>query len=168
MNSATILNDYLLSKSRVEDILPLEAFQKEFPKGTSKSLIEAIYKELVSQRQTILEDTRGKVTETFDLPIEKLIKLQSSISQDRDIGLTSKSTLENLVERLENLLQELHTDSLRIDNHIRDEIKLLYILVDELSDLRHSKKKLDKHAISNLLVDASKSARKLETSLNNS
>lgn len=163
MDSSAIVQNYLVSKSGLDNILTLDQFQREFPKGTSRGLVQNIYNELVNQRKEhVVQPVKKETEQIFEIPIEEVVKrnLESSLHTP---SLLQKETLDDLVSRLEKLVTLLTDEVNVIDNRLQRGTKEIKTMIQDLDNLRYSRTGIDIDTVSHLIKEAITSVTKFES-----
>lgn len=133
MDSTFILENFLLSRSRIGAAVTAEQFRKELPSDIPPEVGEKIYKELAKQREDLIEPVKGRIKEEFDIPIETL---ESSTVLNSPNG---KYSIEQLVEDMNQLEKQLDTSRTSLDKEINGELAAIKAIIDELNDLKYGK-----------------------------
>lgn len=134
MESSIILENFMLSRASLHEVITLEQFERLFPRRVLKNTIQKIYEELVEQRESkSIEPAKNKIQEQFDVPLQDTIdKLKSS--QTITVGRHSISDLVTRLDKLENIF--VLQNSL-IDDQITNVINDIKLICKEFNDIKY-------------------------------
>lgn len=134
MESSIILENFMLSRASLDEVIGLEQFERLFSRKVSKNTIQRIFEELVQQRESrTIEHTKNKIQEQFDVPVQDTInKLKNS--QTITLGRHSINDLVTRLDKLENMF--ILQNSL-IDDQITNVINVIKSICKEFNDIQY-------------------------------
>lgn len=134
MESSIILENFIVSRSSLHEVITFEQFERFFSSKIPKHTIQAIFDDLVEQRETkLIEPIKTRIEEKFDVPLQDAIdKLRRS--QAVSVG---RHSVNNLLSRLSKLENVFDTQNESIDNQITNVIQEIETICNEFNDIKY-------------------------------
>lgn len=114
MDSSKIIEEFLLSKSSLNDIVSFEKFRKLFDRKIPPEALQDLFDSLSKQRDDVVNKSRDVTRRTLPLSLDKLIKY---LQLSRDEYVDERS-VESVTRKLGEASKLFQTTSTQLDQEI--------------------------------------------------
>lgn len=166
MESSTILEDFLLSRSSLVEIIKFEHFERLFPKNVPKDIIQKVFEELIEQRESnCIQPSRQKIRDQFDVPLSGTIE---KVNESHTITI-GKYSINDLINRLCKLDDIFTVQNKLFCDQIAEVLNEIKLICDEFNELKYSKawfRGTDENAVHDVIDETVRSVDKCNSFFN--